>query len=392
MGMGSFAKLAAGWCTLFVVGTDLFVVSPLLPMIGADYDISPALAGLGVTVFAAAYMVVAPVLGHVADRLGRGRTLFWCLLAFGAANLLTAGSLAFAWFLAARFLAGAAAAGISPAVYAVIGDAAPAERRATWLAIVVSGLLSALALGAPIGTMVAAAFGWSMVFVALAGLSLVLAGANYGLWPGAERAGGSAGLPRQALGALLLARRMSPTVVWSAALYGVYTYLGAGLAELGFSTAQIARTILVYGGCAFAGTLVGGRAADRFGAKKTAVSCVAGLGVCFLLLRLALPDRYLVEVILGLASLAAQMFFPAQQAGLAADFPARRATVLAWNNSALFIGIALGSLVGGAAVASAEFAADVTICAGIALAGGLVNWIAVPGPVRYRAERTGHGG
>ncbi|MGO8915672.1 MAG: MFS transporter [Stellaceae bacterium] len=390
--MGSFTKLAAGWCTLFVVGTDLFIVSPLLPMIGAEYKIPPALAGLGVTVFAVAYMVIAPILGHVADRRGRGRTLFWCLLGFGAANLLTACSQSFAWLLAARLLAGAAAAGISPAIYAVVGDAAPPERRATWMAIVVSGLLSALAVGAPIGTMVAATFGWSSVFVGLAGLSLVLAGANYGLWPGGQRAGGSSGLQLQALGARLLARRMSPTVVWSTALYGVYTYLGAGLAELGFSTAQIARTIVVYGGCALAGTLLGGRAADRFGAKKTAVACVAGLGVCFLLLRLALPSRYLVDAMLGLASLIAQMFFPAQQAGLAADFPARRATVLAWNNSALFVGISLGSLVGGAAIAVAGFAADVTVCAGIALAGGFVNWMAVPGPVRRRAEGTEHGG
>ncbi len=390
--MGSFTKLAAGWCTLFVVGTDLFVVSPLLPMIGADYEISPALAGLGVTAFAVAYMLIAPILGHAADRLGRRKTLFWCLLGFSAANLLTAGSRSFAWFLAARILAGAGAAGISPAIYAVIGDAAPPERRASWMAVVVSGLLSALAAGAPIGTMAAAAFGWSSVFILLAGLGLVLAGANYALWPGEQRAGGSVGMPRQPLDAILLARRMLPTIVWSAALYGVYTYLGAGLAALGFSAGQIARTILVYGGCAFAGALLGGYATDRFGARNTAASCVAGLGVCFLLLRLALPDRYLVDPILGLASLAAQMFFPAQQAGLAADFPARRATVLAWNNSALFIGISLGSLAGAAAIAIAGFAADVSVCAGIALAGGFVNWMVVPGPLRYRTEGTGHGG
>jgi DHA1 family purine base/nucleoside efflux pump-like MFS transporter len=30
---------------MFVIGTDLFVVSPLLPLIAVDYQISPALAG-----------------------------------------------------------------------------------------------------------------------------------------------------------------------------------------------------------------------------------------------------------------------------------------------------------------------------------------------------------
>lgn len=388
--MGSLTKLAAGWCTLFVVGTDLFIVSPLLPMIGAEYKIPPALAGLTVTVFAAAYMVVAPILGHAADRLGRGRMLLWCLLGFGAANLLTASAPSFAWLLAARLLAGTAAAGISPAIYAVIGDAAPPDRRATWMAIVVSGLLSALAVGAPLGTLFAAAFGWSSVFMALAGLGLALAAANHALWRG-ERRGPSTGLRPEALGVLLLARRMSPMIVWSTALYGVYTYLGAGLTELGFSTAAIARAIVVYGGCAFAGTLLGGRAADLYGSKKTAVTCVAGLGAGFLLLRFALQGQSLVEVTLGFASLIAQMFFPAQQAGLAADFPSRRATVLAWNNSALFVGISLGSLVGGAAIATAGFAADVTLCAAIALAGGVITWMAVPDPVRRPAARTGRG-
>jgi hypothetical protein len=56
-------RLAVGWATMFVVGTDLFVVSPLLPLIAVDYQISPSLAGLSVTVFSP-YMVSAPLLGQ----------------------------------------------------------------------------------------------------------------------------------------------------------------------------------------------------------------------------------------------------------------------------------------------------------------------------------------
>ena len=83
------AGLVAGWLTMFVIGTDLFVVSPLLPMIAADYHVSPAVAGLCVTVFALTYMVTAPLFGHAADRIGRRRVLIWCLVAFAAANLAT---------------------------------------------------------------------------------------------------------------------------------------------------------------------------------------------------------------------------------------------------------------------------------------------------------------
>lgn len=176
--IGLPATLAIGWLTMFVIGTDLFVVSPLLPLIAVDYQISPALAGLSVTIFSFTYMVSAPLLGHVADRIGRRRMLTCCLLAFAVANLATASVRSFDWLLAARLISGAAGAGVSPAIYALVGVAAPLGRRATWLALVTSGLLVSLPLGAPIAALASATLGWSSNFVALAALSLLLAWAN----------------------------------------------------------------------------------------------------------------------------------------------------------------------------------------------------------------------
>ena len=89
-----------------------------------------------------------------------------------------------------------------------------------------------------------------------------------------------------------------------------------------------------------------------------------------------------------MSSAVAQLFFPAQQAGLANDFPRQRAAVLAWNNSALFLGISLGSLLGAEAVAAGSFDANLTISAGIALAGCIVNAILVPGRLPLRRERN----
>ena len=45
------ARLAVAWLTVFLVGTELFVFSPLLPVLASDYHITPALAGLSVTTF-----------------------------------------------------------------------------------------------------------------------------------------------------------------------------------------------------------------------------------------------------------------------------------------------------------------------------------------------------
>jgi predicted MFS family arabinose efflux permease len=118
---------------MFLLGTDLFVFSPLIPIVAADFRISPGVTGLGVAVFSSTYMVTAPLLGHLADRIGRRRLLICSLLAFGVANLLIACAADLHSLLIARAFAGAAAAGVSPSVYALVGNAAPPERRATWL-------------------------------------------------------------------------------------------------------------------------------------------------------------------------------------------------------------------------------------------------------------------
>jgi predicted MFS family arabinose efflux permease len=382
--VGPLSRLIVGWVTMFVVGTDLFVVSPLLPMIAADYRISPAVAGLCVTVFSLTYMVSAPFFGHVADRIGRRRMLVCGLGAFAAANLLTAAAASMIWLLAARVAAGAAAASVTPSVYALVGGAAPPDRRATWMALVVSGLLLSLALGAPIGAWAGASVGWGPVFAVLAGLSLCLVWPNFAIWPRGPDPAAAGGPSIAALPAMLVARRLMPMVIWSTGLYGMYTYLGAGLAAVGFSTDQIARAILVYGCGAIGGVLLGGRLADRLGANAMAAASFLGLAVCFLILKLAIHEGVLAAFALALTSAVAQLFFPAQQAGLANDFPARRASILAWNNSALFFGISLGSLVGGQAVALAGFEANLLVCAGIALFGSMISVVALVSPARLR--------
>ncbi|MGA7263355.1 MAG: MFS transporter [Stellaceae bacterium] len=383
------ARLAVAWLTVFLVGTELFVFSPLLPVLASDYHITPALAGLSVTTFSLAYMVSAPLFGYIADRIGRRRVLICSLLAFALANILTASTANLPSLLAVRLFAGAAAAGVSPSIYALVGSAAPPDRRATWLALVVSGLLVSLAIGASAGGLVGVLFGGPPVFLALAGLGLVLVWLNRWVWP-CDRGSGVDGLDaaaRDPLDAAVLVRRLIPMVLWSTGLYGVYTYLGAGLTAVGFSTGQTAAAILFYGCGAIVGVLVGGRVADRLGVRFTATASFAGLCACLLLLRLALDAGRLVEPALGVSSAVAQLFFPAQQSGLANDFPRHRAAVLAWNNSALFLGISLGSLIGGEAVALGSFGADLTISAGIALVGCIINAVLVPGRVQLRQEQ-----
>jgi len=374
------ASLAVGWLTMFVIGTDLFVISPLLPMIATEYRISPAVAGLAVTFFSLTYMIGAPFFGHLADRVGRRRVLIAGLAVFAAGNLATAAATNLPFLLAARIAAGAAAAAVSPSVYALVAGAALPERRASWMALVVSGLLVSLAVGAPIGAWVGAAFGWNAVFAALAALSFLLMLPNGRVWPVDPHLAEPAAVPLSALDAKALTARLLPMVLWSTGLYGMYTYLGTGLAAAGYSVEEIARAILIYGLGAIAGVLIGGRLADRLGARLMAAAGLLGLSACFIGLYLAVHAGMLVGLALGLTSAVAQLFFPAQQAGIAHDFPTRRASMMAWNNSALFFGIGLGSMLGGQAVAIAGFEADLIFASAVALIGFIVVGRVMPGP------------
>ena len=134
-----------------------------------------------------------------------------------------------------------------------------------------------IALGASPAGLVGATFGWGAVFVALAVFSLALVALNCWVWPSDCRREGAADPSCNRLAVASLTRRLMPMIVWGTGLYGVYTYLGAGLVALGFSKSQVARAVMVYGCGAIAGTLIGGRLVDRLGAKCTAGASLAGL-------------------------------------------------------------------------------------------------------------------
>jgi predicted MFS family arabinose efflux permease len=378
-------RLACGWLTLFAVGTDLFIISPLLPSIAEEFGRSAGSAGLSVTVFSLTYLLSAPLIGHVADRIGRRRTLIACLLGFAMANLLTGVAPGFDCLLTSRAVAGATAAGVSPLIYAGVGEAAPPARRATWMGIAVSGLLLALSVGTPAGTLIASDWGWRAPFLVLALLSLGLMAANRVVWPADARSGSGVAVALPILDLTATAMRLLPTVLWATALYGAYTYFGVWLTGAGLSSSHVARAIGCYGAGALAGTLLGGRAADRFGSRATMLTSLAGLAACLSVLGAGVGTGWMADVMLLMTSVFAQLFFPAQQAMLARQFPQRRALILALNNSALFLGISIGSLVGGEAMALAGFGADAAIGAAIAcvalivvLIGDRLGVLAVP--------------
>jgi len=102
---------------------DVPLVSPVLPEIGAAFGVSESRAGLFLSLYALPGILLAPVIGALADRVGRRYVLSGCLTLFGLAGAAIAFTSTFWAALALRLLQGVAAGSILAALaMTVVGD------------------------------------------------------------------------------------------------------------------------------------------------------------------------------------------------------------------------------------------------------------------------------
>ncbi|MDI3405794.1 MFS transporter [Streptomyces cavernicola] len=333
----------------FAIGTDTFVVAGVLPEVARDLTSSLAEVGWVSTVFALTYAVLAPVLGALTGRLRRRTVLVISLVVFALGNAASAVAPGLAPLLAARVVTAAGAALYIPAASASAAALSAPERRGRAMAVVLGGLSAATVAGVPFGTWLAADTGWRSTFWLLAGLGALCAGAV------------AVGLPEVRLPAAPgLAARLAPvrdarvlftvltTLSFMTGGYLTLTYIGAVLtpATDGDGT-TLALLLLVFGVLAVGGTMLGGRATDRWGPTPVLLGSVAGLAAVLATLPLT-RDRLLTAVIAmaawGFTAMATQ---PPQQHRLFTIAPASGPLLLSLNSSATFAGISLGGFIGG---------------------------------------------
>lgn len=339
-------SLSVGWITLFLMGTDLFVVSPLLPFVSEAYNVGSAMTGWMVTVFAVTYAIAAPFFGWASDKNGRGIFITFGLLLFAFSNTLTAFSPSFTWLIISRILAGLSVAAITPLIYAIIGDIAPSHRRGTWLSIVVSGHLTALWAGAPFGTLLEHLLGWRSVFIVIAILGTILALVNFKTWRYVPKSDVTRNLLEG--NRLRILGSVSVTTIWAISMYALYVYLGAALySENRFSSSEIALAVTFYGIGAVLGSLISGKFTDRFGARKISKTTLIFLTVILVCLGIFFSSGDWIYFFLFIWALVGYAGFTSYQARLTDEYPKERGIVMAWNNTALYIGITIGSMIGG---------------------------------------------
>jgi predicted MFS family arabinose efflux permease len=358
------------WMALvtFAIGTEGFMIAPLLPDLAQDLSVSLVAAGQLVTVFTLSYAFSSPILTALTGGVSRRNLLVVSMAGFASANIVAAVATNYWMLMAARVLLALAAGLYVPNANALAGAVVAPEKRGTALSIITGGTSIAVALGVPTSALIGHSFGWRLTFVVVGTLSVL---ATMGLLFGLDRNVG-AGLPVASLrervavvGQKTLLLTLLVTLLWATGAYTVYTYLVVFLAsETGIDGTHVGLVLFLWGASAAIGVTTGGRLNDKLGSKTVILSALALLAASFVTMSLSAyllaPAAARVPVLLAIVvwGLAAWSYFPAQQARLIEVAGVKLASVvLSLNASFMFAGFALGAALGSVTIAHSSPAA-----------------------------------
>lgn len=318
----------------------------LLPQISADMNISGALAGQFVTLYAVGSLVAAIPLITATQGMRRRPLLLLALAGFVVANTVTAFSGNYVITMAARFLAGVSAGLVWALLAGYAARMVPDEKKGRAIAIAMVGTPLALSLGVPAGTLLGSLIGWRMCF----GIMSVMA-VGLMVWVRIrvpDFAGLAAG-KRLPLGQILTLAGVRPvlfvvlTFVLAHNIF--YTYIAPFLASVNMAD-RTDLILLVFGVASLPGIGVIGVFVDRYLRLLTLISTVLFALSAFVLgVMNDMPVAvYMAVAVWGLSFGGAATLFQtaiARNAGDAADV-AQSMLVTAWN-----LAIAGGGIVGG---------------------------------------------
>ncbi|OUL99461.1 MFS transporter [Variovorax sp. JS1663] len=350
----------------FALGLAEFAPIGLSAIVAADMGVDLALAGKSITLFALGATIAAPILSALTSHWTRKNTMLITMAVFWIGSAIAAFAPTITVLLIARFIAGLGhglfLAVASSTAARLVG---PAKAGAA-VAVVFGGFTLAMAVGVPISTYLGGIVSWRPIFAAIAVFGAMgMVGLRFGMRSSEEPSSvETSGTVRQAVAALaspLLLSSALITVLGFGGSFTVYTYIAPLLtqaAQVGAST--VGAFMLLYGVFAAVGNLIGGSLTDRLGANRAAMTIIGGIALVAFGIWLFAASPVAMGILVALLGLFSFASVPALQArliGMAAQCSPEAQNVAAGLNVAGFnFGIALGSLLGGAIVATSDIA------------------------------------
>lgn len=366
----------------FALGMASYVTAGLIPLIEDAFHVSAATAAQLVTAFTLAYGLGSPFIVALLPGKHQRLGLLLALAVFILANIASA--------LATSFISLAiwrAVAGVGAGVYLAMGIAASAAitaeaHRGKAIAIIMGGMASGTVLGVPISLLLAERLGWESAMWLISALGLIAYGGLHTKLPTLPSA---PALPLTRKLAILRSPHamaiLAVSLLGAVASLGMYTFIAPFMAATESGAVQsITGYLWVWGIGGVVGSFLIGPLVDRF------IGPVITLAIMLLLFLalIALPFTASVHPLLTLLPIALW-----GAVGWALQVPQNNELVrtrqahgdgnlaVALNESALYLGSAIGAASGGILLALHLPVSTLALGAGVIAAVGAVTQLII---------------
>ncbi|WP_045834874.1 MFS transporter [Hyphomicrobium sp. 99] len=344
----------------FVSSMSMRILDPVVPDISRDLSIDTASVAMLASFFAFPYALAQPVLGALGDGFGKSRIIKIALLIVALCLAASAAAPTFDMLAFARLVGGAAAGGIIPLAFALVGDAFPMIERQIALSRVLTAIIAGNLAGLIGAGFVAAEFGWRISTLTASGLALTaLVVTVWGLKPPtpARPVVRARGEFFDGYRAVFANPRsivcFSAVFVEGIVIFGLFPYVAALLEQRGAGGLKEAGIVL--SGFAIGGfiyTFMVRLMLGRLGLYNLIMSggIISGLGLAMLSLGTSWPAEMAMFVIVGVGFYMIHNSLQTQATELA---PRYRASGVAAHSFFVFLGQAFGPLAYGFGLANA---------------------------------------
>ncbi|WP_448682855.1 MFS transporter [Pseudomonas nicosulfuronedens] len=335
----------------FAIGTTEFVIMGLLPEVAGDLSVTIPAAGWLVSGYAFSVAIGAPIMALLTARLPRKTALLMLMGIFILGNLLCAVAANYGLLMLARIITALCHGAFFGIGSVVAASLVPANRKASAVALMFTGLTLANVLGVPAGTALGQIAGWRSPFWAV---TLIGIFALIGLWSVLPKKHDEEAVDmRKEVAALRngpLWLALGTTVLFSAAVFALFTYVAPLLGEVTqVSPRGITWSLVLIGLGLTLGNILGGRLADwRLG--TTLAGVFATMAVVSTVLSWTSASLIPAEITLFIWAAAAFAAVPALQVNVVRVGGAAPNLVATLNIGAFNVGNAIGAWVGGSVI------------------------------------------
>ncbi|UDM48810.1 MFS transporter [Cupriavidus sp. MP-37] len=384
----------------FALGMASYVTAGLIPMIEKAFVVPVALAAQLVTAFTLAYGLGSPLFVAILPAHRQRGGLLFALGLFVLANAASALATDFTALLVFR-----AMAGIGAGVYLATGIAAsaalsPPQQRGKAIAVIMGGMASGTVLGVPLSLLLAQRLGWASALwlvSALGSLALVGLALRLPALPAATVTPLKAKLALLGDGRVVVILLVS--LLAAIASLGMYTFIAPLLSATDQGlTRTVTPYLWVWGVGGVLGSFLIGPLVDRFKGPVLTLWIMAILAVSLFLLPVtASLGAWLVMLPIAAWGAVGWALQVPQNNELikAREHQGDGNLAVALNESALYLGSAIGAALGGVLLLQQWSAVALSSSAGVvAVLGVLVQWLnlrRIPGRCPVPLSRPDNG-